>query len=366
MEAWFGYRNGSFKFVVETFNLKINKQEKMDLMEKLDFLGWEGPINLTNPEHTFYYVEYYGIDPNYRPEKPYQVYFGRYLSSGMRSMIDHLSLKKRKFIANTTMDPTLSLVMANLAEVKSNDLIYDPFIGTGSIALAAAKFGGYCLGADIDYKLLHGMSKPTRAKVQQRDPDESVEANFKQYGLESKYIDVLVADASLHSMWSPHVTFDAIITDPPYGIRESTERIGTEKEDPSIPEHCKNNHYPSKLEYNLCDILRDLLNFAAKHLTTGGHLVYWLPVVKGNGFEIENQIPRHRNLELLSWCEQPWTQLASRLLVCMRKRKIDDPNGTNACDDLDETVGPLPTLKFREIYFSSSNTRLPKNSLLSK
>ena len=29
------------------------------------------------------------------------------------------------------MDPTLALIMANMANVKQNTLIYDPFVGTG-------------------------------------------------------------------------------------------------------------------------------------------------------------------------------------------------------------------------------------------
>lgn len=40
------------------------------------------------------------------------------------------------------MDPTLSLLMANQAMVKRGDLVYDPFVGTGSLLVAAAKFGG--------------------------------------------------------------------------------------------------------------------------------------------------------------------------------------------------------------------------------
>lgn len=40
------------------------------------------------------------------------------------------------------MDPTLSLLMANQALVQRGDLVFDPFVGTGSLLIAAAKFGG--------------------------------------------------------------------------------------------------------------------------------------------------------------------------------------------------------------------------------
>ena len=52
-------------------------------------------------------------------------------------------------------------------------------------------------------------------------------ANLHQYGLEKYYLDVLVSKPS----WKKGTYFDAIITDPPYGIREST-RTGSQKEVP--------------------------------------------------------------------------------------------------------------------------------------
>lgn len=54
------------------------------------------------------------------------------------------------------MEATLSLLMANQAMVKPGDLVFDPFVGTGSLLVAAAKFGGYVMGSDIDYLMLHG------------------------------------------------------------------------------------------------------------------------------------------------------------------------------------------------------------------
>lgn len=89
------------------------------------------------------------------------------------------------------MDPELSLIMANYAKVSAGDLVYDPFVGsgifftfslkiishfrgypfftflhiiftTGSLLVAAAYFGGYVFGVDIDYLMIHGKTKPTR------------------------------------------------------------------------------------------------------------------------------------------------------------------------------------------------------------
>ena len=71
--------------------------------------------------------------------QPFRLFFGRCIGEGRRDLITRLSIKTRKFIGNTTMDPTLSLLMANLTGVRDGDLVLDPFAGTGSILLAAAQ-----------------------------------------------------------------------------------------------------------------------------------------------------------------------------------------------------------------------------------
>lgn len=70
----------------------------------------------------------------------------------------------------------------------------------------------------------------------------------------------------------------------PYGIRESTERVGTLKGTKSIENTTKqqssSQHFPSKITYSLSDVYCDLINFAARHLVVGGRLVFWLPVFR--------------------------------------------------------------------------------------
>lgn len=86
------------------------------------------------------------------------------------------------------MDAGLSFIMANHAKVKKNDLVFDPFVGTGktslenisagisadfavptckafrasvsgSLLVACSQFGAYVCGADIDYNTIHGRGK---------------------------------------------------------------------------------------------------------------------------------------------------------------------------------------------------------------
>lgn len=63
------------------------------------------------------------------------------------------------------MDAQLSFIMANQALIKNGDLVMDPFVGTGSLLVAAACFGAYVIGTDIDYLMLHGKTRPTRIQA---------------------------------------------------------------------------------------------------------------------------------------------------------------------------------------------------------
>ena len=149
------------------------------------------------------------------------------------------------------MDPTLALLMANLATVKIGSMVLDPFVGTGSLLLAAAEFGGYVAGSDIDYLTLHARTRPSRKGQKKRAEDESMVANFDQYGLTDRYLGVIASDFSICPLrdvpW-----LDCIITDPPYGIREGTTKVGTDKDysNSSIPEELLSQHYPQKVSYS--------------------------------------------------------------------------------------------------------------------
>lgn len=202
----------TFKIIVETYNKHFTQSEKVAKIENFDYLPIHGNVNLKNPDTTWWYIEYYGLDPLNVPNEPNEIYFGKWLADGQRSLLNEISLKKRKFIGNTSMDPQLSLLMANQGLVKSGDLVLDPFVGSGSLLVAAAKFGAYVYGSDIDFLMLHGRTKPSRITQKVRESDESVRANLIQYKCEGQYLDVLVSDFS-NPVWRDTIRFDSIITD---------------------------------------------------------------------------------------------------------------------------------------------------------
>lgn len=128
----YGGEDQSFKMNVEIFGKRrVPREEKIAKIEMFDFLPLNGPIKMENPDHTYYLVEYYGLLPNSTPKKPHNVFFGRWVCDGQRFLKARLSLRTRKFIANTSMDPTLSVIMANMAQVQENRLVLDPFVGSG-------------------------------------------------------------------------------------------------------------------------------------------------------------------------------------------------------------------------------------------
>eukprot|EP00062_Callorhinchus_milii_P013995 gi/632962680/ref/XP_007897456.1/ PREDICTED: tRNA (guanine(10)-N2)-methyltransferase homolog [Callorhinchus milii] len=311
-------RDSTYKINVYAFNKTLTHNKRIQKIDDLEFLPFKGKVNLKSPEHVFWLLEDYGTDPNNTPEKPFVLYFGRWLADGQRELIDSYSVKKRHFIGNTSMDACLSFIMANHAQVRPNNLVFDPFVGTGSLLVACAHFGAYVCGTDIDFNTIHGRGKASRKNQKWRGPDENIRANLRQYGLEKFYIDVFVSDAS-KKIWRKEKLFDAIITDPPYGIRESTRKTGSQKEIFKPTEDYVENYVPVSMSYQLSDIFIDLLNFAAQCLVMNGRLVYWLPVYKPE--YSEDVVPQHPCLKRISNCEQPFTSHTARRLITMEKVK---------------------------------------------
>ena len=62
-----------------------------------------------------------------------------------------------------------------------------------------------------------------------RAQDESLAANFTELGLDSRFLGVLAGDASLPPWRTDTPWLDCIVTDPPYGIREAVNRVGSNK-----------------------------------------------------------------------------------------------------------------------------------------
>ncbi|KAF3653272.1 putative glycine-rich RNA-binding protein 7-like isoform X1 [Capsicum annuum] len=212
------------------------------------------------------------------------------------------------------MDAEMAFLMANQAQAKAGRLVYDPFVGTGSILVAATHYGAITMGADIDIRVVRDG----------RGPDRNVWSNFKQYGLPMP-IALLRADNNLPlCRLGLKEVFDAIVCDPPYGVRAGGRNSGGRKllkgviGPYTVPDDKRTGHIPSTAPYSLVECVHDLLDLAAKMLVLGGRLVYFYPVVREDE-SIDTTFPEHPFFKLVATSEQVLSYRYSRVLLNMVK-----------------------------------------------
>lgn len=252
---------------------------------------------------------------------PLAFYFGRFLGGPRQDArgLERYTLKNRPYLGPTSMDAELSFVMTNLGLVKAGDMVYDPFVGTGSILLSCALRGAYCVGSDIDIRVLRG-----------KGGNQQIWKNFEHYNLPRP--EILRTDNALYDKHFRHhrnendasqknlsaPLYDAIITDPPYGIRAGARKTGSKREQvrPVLEEN-RHDHIAQTTVYPVSDVMSDLLDMAAKTLTLGGRLVYVIPSF--HDFDPRVDLPRHDCLELLHSCYQPFNGELGRRIVAMKK-----------------------------------------------
>ncbi|KAF9580410.1 hypothetical protein BGW38_002963, partial [Lunasporangiospora selenospora] len=217
-ERWPQYLDTTFKFSIVTFGGTIEMKDKPAIINRFSFTGFMGKIDLKNPEEEFLLIADYGIDPDCLVAHTF--YMGRLIGHGKRELIEKFNVKKRKYIGNTTMDAELSLIMANQALCGPGKLAYDPFVGTGSFLMTCAHFGSMTVGSDIDGRQIRGKGKA------------SIQSNCEQYQVKDRVMDALVFDVC-HAPWRTFKKglFDAIVTDPPYGVRAGAKTLG--RKDPA-------------------------------------------------------------------------------------------------------------------------------------
>lgn len=136
---------------------------------------------------------------------------------------------------------------------------------------------------------------------------------------------------------------NSIITDPPYGIREATEKISVKASDKPDTRNEDSAHYPSTSHYSLQHLYLDLLTFSAKHLVIGGRLVCWFPFHRDD--YNDGMIPQHGCLEIVANSEQPLSGITSRRLLTYEKvAEFTEDCESSTKEDI---------LEFRPRYFDS-------------
>jgi tRNA (guanine10-N2)-dimethyltransferase len=154
-------------------------------------------VNLKDPDHNFRLLV-----------TNRSCIFGEVLASVNRTQFWERKPHKKPFFYPGTILPEVSRAIVNLCEIRSNDLVLDPFCGTGGILVEAGMIGARVIGIDVQESMLPG-----------------AEMNLKDCGSEYH---VLCGDACNLPIADQSV--DAVVTDPPYGrsavvMAESVESL---------------------------------------------------------------------------------------------------------------------------------------------
>ncbi|KAM5354368.1 hypothetical protein ACJ41O_001017 [Fusarium nematophilum] len=330
---WDRYMETSFKFEVDPYQGSRSAKKRIELINSFRFLGFKGPVKMSNPNELFTIFEMWPFNsvPLGIPD-PTTIYLGRLVANSSRDMVIKFDLKKRGYISTTSMDSELALVTANIALAAPGKLFYDPFVGTGSFPIACAHFGALSWGSDIDGRSIRG-----------EGGKKSLRGNFEQYGLTACLGDVFSADLTNTPIRRQRRTFDGIVCDPPYGVREGLRVLGLRdpEKTPWLIEAGKQNgmdpgYVPPKKPYSFLIMLDDILTFAVETLVDDGRLSFWMPTA--NDEEQEIPVPAHPCLEivvvwsrrLITYRRLPDSQVSQSALETYVKRQQLTANGTTA------------------------------------
>lgn len=155
----------------------------------------KGRVNLKNPDKTFTGILTDG-----------KFIFGVKLAEVPPKPFVERRPKKKPFFHPSAMPAKLARCMVNLAKPKAEELLLDPFCGTGSMLIEAALIGCRVLGFDIQRRMARGTFQ-----------------NLSYFNIETEGI--LVSDARD----IPITKVDCVVTDPPYGRSATTLKRTTKQ-----------------------------------------------------------------------------------------------------------------------------------------
>lgn len=148
-------------------------------------------VNLSNPQKTFF-----GVLTDKR------FIFGLKAAEIIPKPFSERRPRRRPVFHPTAMPAKLARTMVNLAQPRKDELVLDPFCGTGGILVEAGLIGCRVLGFDAKPHMLRGGLK-----------------NIIHYGIKPEGM------ATADARYPPVTRVDCIVTDPPYGRSAST--LGT-------------------------------------------------------------------------------------------------------------------------------------------
>ncbi|KAL5524093.1 hypothetical protein ACEPAG_8266 [Sanghuangporus baumii] len=319
--------NTSFGFTVSSFNRSIPQHCMKEIVESFAFMDFRGPIDLKNPELSLGVFEEHA-DPEKCDSRLLQIYFGRLIAEGKaRSLVQTFNVKKRTYFGNTSMEAEISLLMANQTLAAPGKFIYDPFIGTGSLAYTVAHFGAFVFGSDIDGRQMRGKKTPSETGILRA---------AAQYGVAERIIDLCTYDITRNPLRCGGL-FDAIITDPPYGVRAGAKRLGWKSTNKKAGREPKPEYeeaqrkaligyVPPMQPYELSELVSDLVQWARYLLRPGGRLVFFLPTVTDEYTEVDVYSLLCEGMEVIANSVQNFGSWGRRLITIKKITNVNYPS----------------------------------------
>jgi len=239
--------NADFKAVLnsgESFSVRINRIKNyadlavntMNLEGKLGKVIIqrvpEAKVNLKSPDKTFI-----GIVTS---EK---LVFGLKLTEIQTKTFSERRPRKKPFFHPSAMPSKLARCMVNLAHGKAEEMVLDPFCGTGTSLIEATYIGCRTLGADAQRRMILGCKK-----------------NLAHFNITAEGL--VLADARR----LPIFKVDCVVTDPPYGRSASTLRSTTKQ---LVQEVLAASHELLAVGQRICIASPKTLNIKALGVTLG-------------------------------------------------------------------------------------------------
>lgn len=272
----------SWSVQVESFGKSLNMKQKQDYRVHFKFLRFQGPVDIKNAKVELWLTLDFSLcsltwGEGGTEENPLvPIYFGRSLGwGGMKKERIKYDLKNRLYLGPTSLDDSLALMLSNMCGVRKGTIAYDPFVGTASILVALSHFGAFCVGSDIDPRVLRGEMYAGPVDRSKDTTKRDIIENFKAYGLQvpelvrmdNHALDRHCYFGSANSVYAG--MFDVIVTDPPYGIRAGARKSGKAKPVTyNIDDNDRSTHVPSTQNYPVEEVMLDLMHTAAKVLVT--------------------------------------------------------------------------------------------------
>jgi len=206
-----------------------------------------------------------------------------------------LSPKLRLCVTSTPLRPLVSFSMVNMGMLGKNFNVLDPFAGSCSTLLAAASIESSCNVVGVERSIYVDFSR--------------VHDDFSSRGL-PKLCGLIRGDSSKREIREEarncvsNNTFDLIVCDPPYGLRE---KLNQEKDPAPIVE--------------LLRWIKDDRDNGTPLLKVGGRIVAFCPTLESNESTIDgmpdDEQMSEAGVRMVTKMKQPMNEALSRWLIVL-------------------------------------------------